>query len=209
MAECSKCGSPYHGEDACPQALRRTKKSTFRTRKQMGIKAGEVPFKFRVDTDPEQDNETEISRKRSLLRLNSQRVYMQMGCAVKAYNSMKETAKWIANLFENMDEEDRATCAPVFMGMEGMLFGLESLSNQKIAQAIKMEEMVEEERKRVRAARMRLAKVSLDKSKKANEFGVFRLHGSSPNVSIFGDGGILDQIKFLLNEGKQSSGGKG
>ena len=138
-----------------------------------------------------------------------QRVYMQMGCAVKAYNSMKETAKWIANLFENMDEEDRATCAPVFMGMEGMLFGLESLSNQKIAQAIKMEEMVEEERKRVRAARMRLAKVSLDKSKKANEFGVFRLHGSSPNVSIFGDGGILDQMKFLLNEGKQSSGGKG
>src|SRR5208282_1480429 len=112
------------------------------TRKQMNLKPGEIPFKFRADIDPEHDTETEISQKKSLLRLNSQRVYMQMGCAVKAYNSMKETAKWIANLFENMDDEDRAACAPVFLGMEGMLFALENLSNNKITQAVKMEEMV-------------------------------------------------------------------
>ena len=209
MPVCSNCGSPYHGEDACPQARRRTKKSTFRTRKQMGLKPGEVPFKFQAGIDPDKDNETEISRKRSLLRLNSQRVYMQMGCAVKAYNSMKETAKWIANLFEHMDEEDRTECASVFMGIEGMLFGLETLSNQKIALAVKMEEMVEKERKHARTARMRLAKISADKSKKANEFGILRLSGPSRNLSIFGEGGVIDQVRFLMNEEKPSSGGKG
>jgi hypothetical protein len=183
MSECSKCGSPYHGDDACPQATRRRKKSTFKTRKELGLGPNEIPFKFRVDIDPEKDNEVEVSRKRALLRLNSQRVYMQMGCAVKAHNSMRETAKWIANLFENMDEEDRTAAASVFMRIEGLLFGLENLSNQKILQAVNMEELVERERRRAQAARVYLSRIAADKYKKANQLGVLVL-GDVPSSSV-------------------------
>jgi hypothetical protein len=208
MTECSKCGSPYHSDDTCPQALRRRKKSTFKTRKQMGLKDGALPFKYRVEIDPDKDNETEVIRKKSLLNLNSRRVYMQMGCAVKAYNSMRETAKWIANLFQNMDDEDRTAAAPVFMGMEGMLYALENLSNQKIAEAVKMEEVVERERKRARAARMRLARISTDKSNKAKQFGLVYLGSPIRDLPLFGNGGILDQMGRPVEEGKETSEGQ-
>lgn len=209
MSECVKCGSPYHGTESCPQASKRKKKSTFKTRKQLGLGPNEIPFKYRADIEPEQDDETEVIRKEALLRLNSQRVYMQMGCAVKAYNSIKETAKWVANLFENMDEEDRNAASSVFMGIEGMMFGLESLSNQKIEQAVRMEELVERERKKARAARMRLSRMASAKYKKANQFGIFRAAVSSREVPLIGDEGLLRQLQFMMEEEKRTSDGEG
>ena len=84
---CSLCKSPFHEEKDCPQTKTGEPKFKFRTRKEMGIKPGSLPFKFRVDIDPQVDDEVEVTRKRALLRLNSSKVYNLMGYSVKAQES--------------------------------------------------------------------------------------------------------------------------
>lgn len=95
------------------------------------------------------------------------------------------------------------------MGIEGMMFGLESLSNQKIEQAVRMEELVERERKKARAARMRLSRMASAKYKKANQFGIFRAAVSSREVPLIGDEGLLRQLQFMMEEEKRTSDGEG
>jgi len=168
MKKCSKCGSPYHGKH---HRCAGTSVFAFRTRKQMGLGDGELPYKFRVEIG-DKDTETEVSNKRALLRLNSQRVYMQMGCAAQALNSMRQTANWLGRLMENMDEEDRTAVAPTLEAFEISFRSLEDLSRRKTENAVRMEELVERERKKARGARTRLMKESSEKSRRMNEFGI-------------------------------------
>lgn len=168
MKKCSKCGSPHYGKH---HRCAGTSVFAFRTRKQMGLEDGELPYKFRVEIG-DKDTETEVSNKRALLRLNSQRVYMQMGCAAQALNSMRQTANWLGRLMENMDEEDRTSLAPTLEAFEISLHSLEDLSRRKTGNAVRMEELVERERKKARGARTRLMKESSEKSRRMNEFGI-------------------------------------
>jgi hypothetical protein len=191
MSECPKCGSPHHGEKACPQAAGRGKKSTFHTRKQMGLRPGELPFKFRTDIDPEHDGETEISRKRSLMRLNTQRIYMQMGCTAQAFLSLAASVKWLARLSENVDEEEREAVAPLLEMVKNVLGKAGEFNRKKIAQAVSMEEEVNGAIKKTRKVRLRLAKEHSDKVKKTKEFGILRLGVMSPILPIFGS---VDQL---------------
>ena len=185
MSECPKCGSPHHGEKACPQAAGRGKKSTFRTRKQMGLRPRELPFKFRTDIDPEHDGETEISRKRSLMRLNTQRIYMQMGCTAHAFLSLTASVKWLARLSENVDEEEREGVAPLLEMAKAVLGKAGEFNRKKIAQSVSMEEEVSGAIRKTRKARLRLAKAHSDKVKKTNEFGILRFGAMSPILPIF------------------------
>jgi len=168
MKKCSKCGSPYYGKHHRCAGM---EAFAFKTRKQMGLRDGELPYKFRVDIG-NKDTETEVADKRALLRLNSQRVYMQMGCAAQALNSMHQTANWLGRLMENMDEEDRTAMAPTLEVFEISLHSLEDLSRRKADNAVRMEELVERERRKARGARQRLMKESVEKSRRMNEFGI-------------------------------------
>ena len=166
MRKCEKCGSPYSGLHHRCFVLGR-----FKTRKQLGLGPNELPYKFRVEIG-DKDTETEVSNKRALLRLNSQRVYMQMGCAAQALNSMRQTANWLGRLMDNMDEEDRTAVAPTLEAFEISFRSLEDLSRRKTGNAVRMEELVERERKKARGARTRLMKESSEKSRRTNEFGI-------------------------------------
>ncbi len=168
MKKCSKCGSPYHGRH---HRCAGSSAFAFKSRKQIGLRDGELPYKFRVEIG-DNDTETEVSNKRALLRLTSQRVYMQMGCAAQALNSMRQTANWLGRLLENTDEEDSDALAPTLEAFEISLRSLEDLSRRKIDSAVRMEELVERERKKARAARTRLMRESSDKSRRVNEFGI-------------------------------------
>jgi hypothetical protein len=203
---CKKCGSPYYGKR---HRCAGTVDSKFKTRKQLGLKDGELPFKFRVEIDPKEDGEVEVSRKRALLRLNSQRIYAQMGCSVQALNSMKNTALWMARLAENMDEEDKSTVLPILVATEGMLSGLEDLSHRMTGRAMQMEEVVEKERKHARAARQRLVKASNDKFRKTNEFGIFRLGTDGIDLLPMEEEDILKQFDFMIKAGKGLPGDDG
>lgn len=145
---------------------KRGKRPIFRTFRQMGLKPGELPFKFRVNTDPEKDDETEITRKTALLRLNSQRVYLQLGCSAQALNSFRQTMRWLNTLVENTDEEDQKEIAPFLAIMQVALEGMKALSHNKTELAVQMEKEVETEHRRARLARIRLAKESAERAKK-------------------------------------------
>ena len=203
MSECSKCGSPYHGEKACPQAAKN--RPSFRTRKQMGLKPGELPFKFQASIDPEHDGEAEVSRKQSLMRLNSQRTYMQMGCAAQALQAQQNAVRWLKRLSENMDEDDRGAIAPIVMMAWEVLSRVEALSRDKTGQAVLMEEEIEKARGHAKAVRERLIRMRAEKAKKDREFGVFPLGGPS-NQPLFGGSGLVPELK---REILSLSGGKG
>ena len=210
MSDCPKCGSPYHGKNACPQAAGRGGKSTFRTRKDMGLKAGALPFKFRTDIDPEHDGETEISRKRSLMRLNTQRIYMQMGCAAQAFNSLVAAVKWLIRLLENTDEEEREAIAPLLAMFRDIAGKADEFNRLKIGQAVLMEELVEGAIKKARKSRLRLAKAHSDNVKKTGEFGILRLGGALPILPILSDGGSLGSFEqaVLAAGGQRPSSGR-
>jgi len=180
----------------------------FRTRKQLGLKAGELPFKFRVDINPDDDGETEVSRKRALLRLNSQRVYTQMGCSVQALGSMRTVMRWLSRLMENMDEEDQKAALPAVSAASASLSRIDALSREKVEQAVRMEEEVERARKDARVARVRLAKAALEKARKAKEFGILRLGGESSPASLPAVGDIFEWIGPQAGEGGPGSAPK-
>jgi len=73
---------------------------------------------------------------------------------------------------ENMDEEDRTSLAPTLEAFEISFHSLEDLSRRKTGNAVRMEELVERERKKARGARTRLMKESFEKSRRMNEFGI-------------------------------------
>ena len=165
----------------------------------MGLKEGELPFKFRADLDVKEDGETEVVQKRALLRLNSQRVYSQMGCAVQALNSMKESAKWLSRLLDNMDEEDKTNIGPILAMVGTSLYGLEQLSAQKVKYAVQMEELLEKERRKARTCRMRIAKEGVTKRKKNNEFGILRAGGQTLGMLpvVLDNEAILEHFRLL------------
>jgi len=167
----------------------------FRTSKQLGLREGEIPFKFRVEIDPLKDDGAEVSRKKALLRLNSQRVYMQMGCVAKAHVSMAEAAKWLGRLHESMDEEDRQAAAPLIAAAGRLLGEVERLARQKTDLAVRMEEAGEREWKHARAAWDRLAKAAANKSRKAKEFGLLALTGP---VDVPGDASRMAESMRML-----------
>ncbi len=164
--------------------------SGFRTRKELGLKPNEIPFKFRVEIDAEHDGETEIARKRALLRLNSQRIYMQMSSSVQAYQGQRQVLRWLGVLTENLDEAGREAVAPHIMACQDLLLRLDTLSQEKIKQAVDMEEVLTEARTKARQARLRLTKLRIEKSRKQAEFGIFSL-------AVSEDGPDLPKVPFL------------
>jgi hypothetical protein len=138
----------------------------------MGLGDGELPEKFRVEIDPAHDSETEVSGKRALLRLNSRRVYAQMGMSAQALEGMRRAAGWLGRLLDESDGDDRDALAPVLEASEITLRMLEDLSRRKAGAAARMEELLERGRRKARAARERLSREASAKSRRLNEFGM-------------------------------------
>ena len=196
MSVCAKCGSPYHNEKICLKAASNRRSYGFKTGRQMGLKPGEVPFKYRVDINTDFDGETEISNKRALLRLNTQRIYTQMGCAAQAANNLTAAYKWLTRLLENMDDDERAKVEPLLVSMTESLTRMTLLKQEKIEQAVQMEKIGEESYAQARKARVRMDKAKKDKVKKSNEFGILRLGNTEMNLPVIGSGQPLEMFQF-------------
>jgi hypothetical protein len=184
---CPLCKSPFHEEKDCPQTKTGEPKFKFRTRKEMGIEPGcSLPFKFRVDIDPQVDDEVEVTRKRALLRLNSTKVYNLMGYSVKAQESQKATLQWLIRLADELDIDDeflqkeRAQLLPLIQTLQESLQTLTRIRQDKIKQAEAMEEVATEARQKARKVRTRVAK----KKAQEKEFWVLRLPDSNIDVPI-------------------------
>lgn len=179
--ECDKCGSPFHTASDCTSV---TPKFQFKSRKQLGLNPGELPFKFRVEIDPNTDDEVEVARKKALLRLNSSRVYTQMGYAVKAQEAGVELRKYLTYILDNSDEEEQSVLKPLLKGLDILQAELMKLRQSKISQAVKMEEIANEAHKQARKVRLHTKKKSSKKLKKDGEFYVFSLPGNNGEAEI-------------------------
>jgi hypothetical protein len=168
---CEHCSSPFHSSQDCDEK----EMPRYKTRKKLGLKSGEVPFKFRVEVNPEVDGEVEVVRKRALLKLNSERVYTQMGCAAKAHTASVETNKWLLRMLEHCDAEEKIQLAPLLEGLALIQVKLAHIRDIKVDQSVKMEEVLTEAYKQSRKVRKVVASKKSNKLKKSADFSIPKL----------------------------------
>jgi len=146
-------------------------------------------------------------RKRSLMRLNSHKVYNLMGFSVKAHESQKATIAWLTRLFDELDiddpamQEERKALTPIIQTLQTAFREIGEIRQNKIRQAEQMEELVSKARSRARLVRERITKNDVNQHKMMdNDFWVLRLPDSSVDVPI--TAGDVDPMELLKEAGK-------
>ena len=158
----------------------------FKNSRELKLEEETLPFKFRVEIDAD-DDETEIVRKKSLLRLNADKVYKFMGLTVKAQEAQKEALKWLVRLMDELDidsldlQKEKEELIPLIQSLQSNLTTLTKIRGEKIKQAEKMEEQVSNARIRVRKNRLER------KTPVKKDFFVLRLPDSNIDVPITED----------------------
>ena len=87
----------------------------------------------------ESDDETEIIRKRSLMRLDSKRSYSALGLISRAYDTQRGTLLWLKHLTEFLDEEEREALAPTFDILKRVFSDITRLKQIKAFNVAEME----------------------------------------------------------------------
>jgi hypothetical protein len=106
--------------------------------------------------DAKSDDETEIIRKRSLMRLDSRKTYNQMGLALRAHDASKAAVLWLSRLWELLSEDEQRAIAPAIDHIRRGYADLKLVAQSKVNEAAKMEVELEREHKAARAARAKL-----------------------------------------------------
>lgn len=125
--------------------------------------------KGRIWEIEEGDSETVISRKRSLMRLDSRKIYNAMGLAVRAQEGQRGVLLWLSRLWEFLDESDRKSFAPTAELLKKAMVELTKLRKAKVDAAVEMEQRVNKEHTKARQVRFTTAKVGGGKKKKASK----------------------------------------
>lgn len=102
------------------------------------------------------DDETEIIRKRSLMRLDSRKIYNQMGLSLRAHEAQKAALLWLSKLWDILDDEEKEALTPAFEHMKRGYIDLRTLAQAKIDAAAMMEIEMEREHRAARQARLRI-----------------------------------------------------
>jgi len=127
-----------------------------------------LPAKFADwEIDPDRDSETEVIRKRSLMRLDSRKIYNAMGLSVRAHENQKSALLWFERLWEFLEEDERSLLGPVVESMKVSYVGVRNLAQLKVREAAEMEIVMEKAHKLARKARLRL--LAEDAKKKAKD----------------------------------------
>ncbi len=135
-------------------ALERDKEEILgKTAKIIGSKKKSLPPSFKLWEIHDDDNDAEITRKRSLMRLDSRRIYAAMGLSAKAYGNMKNVIRLLSRLWEVLDDNEREAFAPTAEYLKKGLIGLAELSSKKIDLAARMEEILTREHHRMHRVR--------------------------------------------------------
>jgi hypothetical protein len=121
-----------------------------------------LPDSFKLwAINPDADSDTEIVRKRSLMRLESGKIYNQMGLSVRAQETQRNVLIWITRLWEFLDESDREILAPTVASLKVGMEVLNDLRKAKVARAAAMEKQLTKEHRSALKARL----VALEKKR--------------------------------------------
>lgn len=100
------------------------------------------------------DDETEIIRKRSLLRLVSRRVYTQMGLSVRAHENQRATMMWLQRCWEQSEGEEADQLKLIIDTIRPAFDILGNFRQEKIEQVAQMEKASERVYAKARQARV-------------------------------------------------------
>ena len=125
--------------------------------KEFATLAPEIASKFLPwMIDIERDDDSEIVRKRSLMRLDSRKMYNAMGLSVRAHDAQKAALLWITRLWEFLSEDEKKVLDPTLQRMKAGFSELRLVAQAKINDAAKMELAMEKAHKQARQARVRI-----------------------------------------------------
>src|SRR5208337_1538961 len=97
--------------------------------KVVGTKKKNLPASFKLWEIHDGDNDAEITRKRSLMRLDSRKIYNQMGLSMRAYQNLKAAMLSLTRLWGFLDEPEREAFAPTAELLKQGMMGLAELSS--------------------------------------------------------------------------------
>ena len=104
----------------------------------------------------DEDNETEIIQKRSLMRLDSRKVYNQMGLSLRAPEAQTASLLWLSRLWELLSDEDQKALTPALEHLKRGYADLKLVAQSKVNEAAKMEIEMDKAHKSARRARLRM-----------------------------------------------------
>src|SRR5271170_2305162 len=119
--------------------------------------------------DASNDDDTEIIRKRSLMRLDSRRTYNAMGLSLRAHEAQKAALLWLSRLWEFLSDEEQTALAPTLEFLKRGFADLKVLAQAKVQEAARMEIELEREHKSARIARTRLLSEAAKKKRAEDE----------------------------------------
>lgn len=115
--------------------------------------------------DAANDDDTEITRKRSLMRLDSRKTYNTMGLSLRAHEGAKAALLWLSRLWEFLSDEEQIALTPALEHLKRGYADLKLVAQSKINEAARMEIEMDKEHRAARTARIRL----IGDAKKAKE----------------------------------------
>lgn len=165
FGSCRRCGrewSPALEEDELAEGLPEGKQHPSEVEEEKPKKparnrntksSGDKRTLWRIDAS---DDETEIIRKRSLMRLDSRKTYNAMGLSLRAHEAQKASLLWLSKLWEFLSEEEREALAPAVSILKLGYAELKRVAEAKVNEAAAMEIEMEKEYRAARQARQRL-----------------------------------------------------
>lgn len=105
----------------------------------------------------DRDDDTEIVRKRSLMRLDSRRTYEAMGSSVRAHEAQKASLLWLVRLFDVSDEAEKEALGRMIRQAKAAFEQLGEVRRDRIAAAAGMEKAMEAAHAQARRARLKQA----------------------------------------------------
>ena len=102
------------------------------------------------------DDELEIIKKRSLMRLDSRKTYNAMGLALRAHEAEKGALLWLSRLWEFLSEKEQVALTPALEFLKRSFVDIKAVAQAKVNEAARMELEMDKAHKSARKARLRM-----------------------------------------------------
>lgn len=139
---------------------------TRKPRRNRFTKSSELTDKYSLWRIDFADDETEIIRKRSLMRLDSRKTYSAMGLSLRVHEAEKAALLWLSRLWEFLSEEEQKALTPAVEHLKRSFADVRLVAQAKVNEAARMEIALEKEHKAARTARIRLLGVDAKRRQK-------------------------------------------
>jgi hypothetical protein len=172
---CRKCGREW-SESLEPEELEVLKRKPYpstvkkvekpKPKKNRFTKSKDTSRKYSSwQIDADFDDEDAIIKKRSLMRLDSRKLYNALGISMRAHDAQKASLMWLSRLWEFLSEDEQKRLAPTVEYLKQGFSSLRGVVQAKIAESAEMEMALENAHKEARRAGLRMAGERFERSK--------------------------------------------